>query len=121
VFRHSIRIGSVLDGVAEGYRLNLGAREVTGGPVSPIVACDADGAVIESVKLAEDRSGDVVVRLYEARGGRARGRLRPGFDVAAVVRTDLLERVRPDQPDDALALHLRPFEIVTVRLTPQPS
>jgi alpha-mannosidase len=117
VFRHSLRIGSVLDGVAEGYRLNLGVREFTGGPVHPLVECDAEGAVVESVKLAEDRSGDVVVRLYEARGARARGRLRPGFAAAAVVRTDLRERPLPEQPQDALSLALRPFEIVTVRLS----
>jgi alpha-mannosidase len=117
VFHHSVRIGSVLDGVAEGYRLNLGVREFTGGPVDPLVECDTEGAVIESVKLAEDRSGDVVVRLYEARGGRARGRLRPHFATAAVVRTDLRERPLPEQPHDALSLELRPFEIVTVRLS----
>lgn len=116
VFRHSLRIGSLLDGVAEGYRLNAGVREFTGSTVEPLVSCDADGAVIESVKLAEDRSGDVVVRLYEARGGRSHGRLRPSFAVAAAVRTDLRERPLAVQPDDPLSLTLRPFEIVTVRL-----
>jgi alpha-mannosidase len=117
VFRHSLRIGSVMDGVAEGYRLNLGVREYTGDPVDPLVECGAEGAVIESVKLAEDRSGDVVIRLYEARGGRARGLLRPGFATASVVRTDLRERPLPEQPQDALSLDLRPFEIVTIRLS----
>ena len=117
MFRHSVRIGSLLDGVAEGYRLNVGVREFTGSVVEPLVTCDAAGAVIESVKLADDRSGDIIVRLYEARGGRAHGRLRPGFEVAAAVRTDLRERAVPDQPGDPLALELRPFEIVTVRLS----
>ena len=36
-----------------------------------IVASSAPGVVIETVKLAEDRSGDLVVRLYESRGERA--------------------------------------------------
>nr|XP_053635378.1 uncharacterized protein LOC128690662 [Cherax quadricarinatus] len=28
-----------------------------------------DGAMIEAVKLAEDKSGDMIVRLYEMKGG----------------------------------------------------
>ena len=28
-----------------------------------------DGAMIEAIKLAEDKSGDVVVRVYETLGG----------------------------------------------------
>jgi alpha-mannosidase len=58
----------------------------------------------------------VVVRCYEALGGRARTRLEPGFPVAAAVRTDLLERPLPDQPADPLDLRLRAFEVVTLRL-----
>ncbi|MEK8145499.1 glycosyl hydrolase-related protein [Streptomyces sp. M10(2022)] len=34
---------------------------------------------VESVKLAEDRSADVIVRLYESAGGRADSALRVGF------------------------------------------
>lgn len=32
---------------------------------------------VEAVKSADDRSGDVVVRLYESLGGRAEATLRP--------------------------------------------
>ena len=62
-FRHSIAVGSLLDGVAEGYRLNLPLREVSGGQVEPIVSSDNPSIVVEAVKLAEDGSGDVIVRL----------------------------------------------------------
>jgi alpha-mannosidase len=81
---------------------------------------------VEGVKLAEDRSGDVIVRLYEAHGGRARGRLRWAFGVSAVVETDVLERplesataLRSEQQDvtDGADLELRPFQIVTLRLS----
>ena len=64
----------------------------------------------------------MVVRLYEAYGSRARGRLTAGFDVTGITETDLLER-----PVDAAALRavegpvaeleLRPFQIVTLRLS----
>jgi len=136
-FRHSIRIGDLLAGVAEGYRLNLPLRTlaadathsadsadsagsvdrpVAGSAPRPLLAVDSPAIVVEAVKLAEDGSGDVVVRLYEARGGRATGRLTPDFDTAGAVRTDLLERPLPDQPADPLRLELRPFELVTLRL-----
>ncbi|GAA1877980.1 alpha-mannosidase [Lapillicoccus jejuensis] len=119
VFRHALRVGELLEGVAEGYRLNLPSRTVDGAAVDalePLVAVEGEGIVVEAVKLAEDGSGDVVVRLYEARGTRARGRVVPGFDAGTATRTDLLERAWPEQPADALELDLRAFELVTLRL-----
>ena len=42
--------------------------------------------------MADDRSGDVVVRLYEAGGGRANAAVTPGFGATSVAEVDLLER-----------------------------
>ena len=59
------------------------------------------------------------MRGYEALGGRRRVRLRAGRPVSAAVRCDLLERdgeVVPLDADGAVALTLRPFELVTLRL-----
>ena len=72
------------------------------------------------MKLAEDGSGDVVVRLYESLGARAVGTLSAGFDFETVRRTDLLERtIDPELVllDGDVRLDLRPFEIVTLRFT----
>jgi alpha-mannosidase len=78
--------------------------------------------VVEALKLADDRSGDVVVRLYESRGGRATARLRTGFPLVRASVCDLLERpqaeLTPD-PDGTLPLTLRPFQILTLRFTPE--
>ncbi|MFF4422306.1 alpha-mannosidase [Streptomyces sp. NPDC001549] len=111
------------DAVREGHALNLPERVVRGaGPVVPLVAVDEDAVVVEAVKLAEDRSGDVIVRLYESRGGRARATLTAYFPVAAAVESDLLERplagpaVGVVTPEGRVPLTLRPFQIVTVRL-----
>jgi alpha-mannosidase len=116
VFRHAISVGDLLAGVAEGYRLNLPLRVLPGNPVAPIVTLDCPAIVVEAVKLAEDGSGDVVIRLYEARGGRAAGRLTPDFPAIGAVRTDLLERPLELQPADPLELSLRAFELVTLRI-----
>ncbi|MFD3873307.1 alpha-mannosidase [Streptomyces sp. NPDC058623] len=126
--RHTLRFSlapgaTIGDAVREGHALNLPERVVTGaGPVEPLLAVDEDAVVVEAVKLAEDRSGDVVVRLYESRGGRATAHLTPGFPITAAVESDLLERplsgsaVAAPAADGRIALTLRPFQIVTVRL-----
>ena len=88
-----------------------------------------------AVKLADDQSGDVVVRLYEAHGGRARARLSTSFELASVQETDLLERRLTDREledgavegegegeggagngNGAVELALRPFQVLTLRL-----
>jgi alpha-mannosidase len=74
---------------------------------------------VETVKAADDGRG-IIVRGYEALGGRRRARLRPGGPCTAAVRTDLLERdgEAVEVDGDGIALTLRPFEIVTLRLLP---
>ncbi|MDQ0575739.1 alpha-mannosidase [Agromyces albus] len=121
--RTSVGIGAdVLDAVGEGYRLNLALRIVDGASaVAPLVRSDSPSIVIESVKLAEDRSGDLIVRLYEARGARAVGTVTAGCEVAGIVETDLLERAAAEPAalvgvDGASAeLRLRAFQLVTLR------
>jgi alpha-mannosidase len=141
----------IADAVRAGYDLNLPLRAATGptgpggadgpdgsagpdGPdgrigaarPEPLIAVSGDGATLEAVKLAEDRSGDVVVRLYEAWGARARARITAGFEVASATVTDLLERPLADAPAPVpvpvsegaggFEVDLRPFQILTVRL-----
>jgi alpha-mannosidase len=83
--------------------------------VAPLVAVDHPGVVVEAVKLAEDRSGDLVVRLYEAWGGRARTSVRVSMPVAGVVETDLLERPTGEIRADDVTF--RPFQIRTLRFS----
>ncbi|WP_323379269.1 glycosyl hydrolase-related protein [Streptomyces durbertensis] len=115
----------IVDAVREGHRLNLPAARLTGArPVRPLVTVEDDRVVVAAVKLAEDRSGDVVVRLHECLGGRAEATLAPDFPVASVHAVDLLERPREEDagaftalPDGTVALRLRPFQILTLRLS----
>ncbi|MEV7995148.1 glycoside hydrolase family 38 C-terminal domain-containing protein [Streptomyces sp. NPDC086077] len=110
---------SVEDAVAEGYALNLPLRVAdSAGAPRPVVSVTGEGVTVEAVKLADDRSGDVVVRLYECRGGRAAGVLRTGFPLAGAQVTDLLERPLQDADidGDEVAVTLRPFQILTLRL-----
>ncbi|MEU3183747.1 glycoside hydrolase family 38 C-terminal domain-containing protein [Streptomyces sp. NPDC006923] len=119
-FRHTVRpAAGVGDAIAEGYALNLPLRPGPAGPAAPaLVSVGHPDVVVEAVKLADDRSGDVVVRLYESRGGRARTTLTAAFPVRAVYETDLLEETRAARPCESgsVALTLRPFQILTLRL-----
>ncbi|MFF3935833.1 alpha-mannosidase [Streptomyces phaeofaciens] len=120
-FTYSLLPGATIgDAVAEGYALNLPLRvaDAAGAP-EPVVSVDGDGVTVEAVKLADDTSGDVVVRLYESRGGRAQGVLRTGFPLAGAQVTDLLERPLEDAEvtgDGTVAVTLRPFQVLTLRL-----
>ena len=113
--------------VAAGYASNLPLREVTGAPVAPLVAV-GDGALVEAVKLAQDGSGDVVVRLYEPYGRRVETTVTPSFDATGVTEVDLHERPLDDRSVVApsvltggdeggpIAIRLRPFQVATLRL-----
>lgn len=102
-----------------GYGLNLPMREVP-APIDPLISVEGP-VTVESIKLAEDRSSDVIVRLYEGQGARAAARVHASFEFDAVEETDLLERA---VEHDGLVSHagqefevaLRPFQLVTVRL-----
>jgi alpha-mannosidase len=110
---------TIEDAVAEGYALNLPLRvaDAAGAP-APVVSVEGEGVTVEAVKLADDASGDVVVRLYESGGGRARGVLRTGFPLAGAHLTDLLERPLSEAATDGdgVPVTLRPFEVQTLRL-----
>jgi len=74
--------------------------------------------VVEAVKLAEDGSGDVVLRLYESRGGRARARVSLGFEHGDVEVTDLLERTvgAAERDGDDVVVDLTGFQVLTLRV-----
>ncbi|QKV98914.1 glycoside hydrolase family 38 C-terminal domain-containing protein [Streptomyces sp. NA02536] len=122
-FRHALVPGaSIGDAVREGWRVNLPERRRTGaGEVAPLVTADRDAVVVTAVKLADDGSGDVVVRFHEAHGARARATLTTGFAATGIEVTDLLERPladteAPPLDGDRITVRLRPFELMTLRL-----
>lgn len=116
--RFRLRPGSsIQEAVALGYDLATPLR-TAGAPLVPLVASSHDGVVIETVKLAEDGSGDLVVRLYESLGGRARTTLAVDGSAEAIEVTDLLERALDGEASASGAsidLDFRPFQLRTIR------
>lgn len=108
---------SILDAVAAGQALNIPPRPLTGA-IEPLFTLHE--AVVESVSLAPDRSGDIIIRAYEAEGGRGYGYLE--FPGAIEVRgVDL--RYRDSELGASVTataggwlIDLDPFEIVTLRV-----
>ena len=110
---------SVLEAVAAGQQINLGEREISGAPVD--APFSVDGAVVESVALAPDRSGDLVIRLYEAEGGPSRVTFRAP-KAGSVTSCDL--RYRPSESEPELrggqgewSFDLSAFQITTLRVS----
>ncbi|WP_084516100.1 alpha-mannosidase [Microbacterium luticocti] len=81
----------------EGLRLNTPSTVVRGAhEVTPLVHVAGDGLVVSSVKLAADRSGDVIVRVYEALGRRAAGVLTVHMACTGVREVSLIEDDLPE-------------------------
>lgn len=130
-YSFALRVGAGIgDAVREGYRLNVPLRSVDGvarTELMPLVRVDHAAVVVEAVKLAEDGSGDVIIRLYEAHGRRVSAMLVTGFEHIGVIETDLLERasvpkaLRCPEPTEsgAIRMQLTPFQLVTLRFSRQ--
>jgi alpha-mannosidase len=88
-------------------------------PVEPLVRVEVPGALVSAVKRADDGSGELVVRVWESRGGRAAGRIVGREPWVAATHCDLLEDAVEPVPigdDGAAHVTLRPFEVATVRV-----
>jgi len=123
--RHSMKFkirpaATIEDAVSLGYELNYPAREVQGNrPVEPLVSSSAEQVVVETVKLAEDGSGDLIVRLYESTGGRAYSRIDFAGVAEKIWLTDFLELPTSAEQfsGGSIDLQFRPFQVITLRIS----
>jgi alpha-mannosidase len=120
-FTVSLRPGGIPEAIRDGSAQHLPLRRLTGAPVEPLLTVSDPAVVVEAVKLAEDRSGDLVLRLSESLGGRAAAEIRTTVGWDSVEATDLLERPIESSalggavPGESVRVHLHPFELVTLR------
>ncbi|MGB8857914.1 MAG: glycoside hydrolase family 38 C-terminal domain-containing protein [Ilumatobacteraceae bacterium] len=107
----------------EAEALNNPLRMFEGGaaaePAPPVVTVDHPGVQVSAVKRADDGSGDLIVRLYEACGTRTTCSVRMARRITGASACNLLEEPQRgfEVGDGFVALTLRPFELVTLRLT----
>lgn len=105
--------------VREAYELNVPVMVLPGsGGEGSLFSLNAPNIVLEAVKLAEDGSGDVIVRLYESKHMTTGCTLTIGLPVKTAAETDMMEE-NPTQlscSHGKVPLEFRPFEVKTVRL-----
>ena len=107
------------DIVRQGYELNCPVRTSAGAAAeTSLFSLDAANVVIETVKPAEDGSGDCIVRLYEAKRTATQCTLTTSLPVRSATATDMLENPESDLTfrDGTIGLDFRPFEIKTLLL-----
>ncbi|OGV48328.1 MAG: hypothetical protein A2X49_13885 [Lentisphaerae bacterium GWF2_52_8] len=103
----------------EAYELNVPALAINGAAkTGQLLSLDADNLIVEAIKPAEDGSGDLIVRIYEAMRSETQATLLSTLPIVNAKEADMLEN-----PGKALklangkiSLKFRPFEIKTLRL-----
>ncbi len=132
-FDYALVPGADLETIVRGgYDQHLPVRHLPGDAAAQdawsLLEIEGEGIHVESVLMADDRSGDVIARVYEARGSRATARLRCGFAVSGYEQVDLLQRALGPEAaraqgfeptDEGLTLTLRPFQLATIRFRRQ--
>ena len=105
--------------VDEAYDLNVPAVTAEGAvdPLS-VFSVSAPNVYIDTVKPAEDGSGDLILRLYEAKNADTDCSLTINLPAARAWETSLLEKDGKELPlaDGKLALHFHNFEVKTLRI-----
>ena len=105
--------------VQAGYELNVDVQHAQGRCEDfSLASCDLGNVIIETIKQAEDGSGDVILRVYESLNAACHARLTLGLPATSALECDMLEReLRPlELQNGQLELDFRGFEIKTLRL-----
>ena len=107
------------DVVRQGYELNV-KPVVTNGTADAFSLFDVEknNVILESVKLAEDGSGDLILRLYESRKAAVQTALSTSLPVAKAWSCTMLEEKEEELmvENHSISLDFRAFEIKTLRL-----
>ncbi|MBR6185128.1 MAG: alpha-mannosidase [Clostridia bacterium] len=108
-------------GVAEAAEALNDPLIVLPGRCAPLrlLACSDPAVAVESVKLADDGSGEMLIRLFESMGGARTAAVRPCLPYGEARLCTLAEEPGEalKKTDGAFELTFRPFEIITVRLS----
>ena len=107
------------DVIRQAYQLNAPLRVKTGkADTVSLIKASKKNIIVDTVKLAEDGSGDLIVRLYEATNTYTNVTLQFGFAIASAKRTDLLENEICDveTSENEISIAVKAFEVVTLKI-----
>lgn len=108
------------DVVRQGYEFNV-IPVITTGACSRFRALtvDKENVILETMKPAEDRSGDIILRLYEAKKAATEAEVCLNFAAHRAYLCDMLENTGEEiaMTEGKFRLSFRAFEIKTIRIT----
>lgn len=104
--------------VQDGLRLNAPVAAAPGtAPACSLFRVDASNIILDTVKPAEDGSGDIILRLYESKKCDTAFTLTTALSVRSAALCDMLEQPEHMLPAaGSIGLHAKPFEIITLRM-----
>lgn len=105
--------------VQESYELNCPVIVKAGKAVDKsLLRVSASNVIVETVKCAEDGSGDIIVRMYESKNSYTNCKLNFGFDVKEAYITNMLEEnvEKVEVQNNSVELRFKAFEVVTLRV-----
>jgi alpha-mannosidase len=88
--------------------------------INSFVSMDSSGAVIETIKKAENGKG-IIVRMYQSMPKRGTVTLTSAFEIEKVNVVNLIEDDQQtlEHINNQVSVYMKPFEIVTLRLIPK--
>ena len=105
--------------VDEAYELNSPVVVKTGDAgEKSFMSISNRNIIADTVKLAEDGSGDVIIRLYESKGGYKNTVIKFNADIKEAYITDMLEKnpTKVDVKNNEISLNFKAFEVITLRI-----
>jgi len=104
--------------VRDGLRLNYPVAAAAGtAPAQSLFTVDMGNIILDTVKPAEDGSGDLILRLYESKKCDTAFTLNTSLPVKCAALCDMLEQPETELvPYSSMQLHAAPFEVITLRL-----
>ncbi len=107
------------DVVRQGYELNVKPLTAEGGCRDfSLLSVEKDNIILDTMKPAEDGSGDLILRFYESKKAACTTTVNLAMDGVRAYICDMLENRQQELPaaDGELELAFRAFEVKTVRL-----
>ena len=107
------------DVVRQGYELNVKPPVTTGSRKRfSAVEIAKENVILDTMKPAEDGSGDIILRLYESKKAAVETKVCLQFGSDRAYLCDMLENVIEELSvtDGAVILQFRAFEIKTIRV-----
>lgn len=106
------------DVVRQGYELNVPLQISQGSADFSALSIDKTNVLLDTMKPAEDGSGDIILRLYEAQKAAVTAQIKCCLKGGRAYLCDMLENIIEEIPveDGGITLDFGVFEIRTVRI-----